>query len=56
VGVLSSLGLFFVVRFVGSRFGERSRWRLFFVWLVLVLVFLVLVNSTVNYLSNINIG
>jgi hypothetical protein len=53
--VLSSLGLFFVVRFVGSIFGERSGWRLGFVLLVLVFVFLLLLNGALRYLLNINI-
>jgi len=53
--VLSSLGLFYVVHFVGSRFGGWKGWRLCFVLLVLVLVFLVLLNGSLRYLFNINI-
>jgi hypothetical protein len=51
--VLSSLGLFSVVRFVSLRFGGLKGWRLGFV--VLVFVFLVLLNGSLRYLFNINI-
>jgi hypothetical protein len=53
--VLSSLGLFYVVRFVGSRFGGWKGWRLCFVLLILIFVFLVLLNGSLRYLFNINI-
>jgi len=53
--VLSSFGLFSVVRFVSSRFGGLKGWRLGFVVLVLVFVFLVLLNGSLRYLFNINI-
>jgi hypothetical protein len=53
--VLSSLGLFSVVRFVSLRFGGLKGWRLGFVVLVLVFVFLVLLNGSLRYLFNINI-
>ncbi|MGA3059139.1 MAG: hypothetical protein ABSD92_02090 [Candidatus Bathyarchaeia archaeon] len=52
--VLSSFGLFYVVRLIGSRFGSK-RWRLCFVLLILVFVFLVLFNGSLRYLFNINI-
>jgi hypothetical protein len=53
--VLSSLGLFSVVRFSAGRFGGLKGWRLGFVVLVLVFVFLVLLNGSLRYLFNINI-
>lgn len=53
--VLSSLGLFSVFRFVGSRFEGWKRWRVWIVMLVLVFVFLVLLNGSLRYLFNINI-
>jgi len=53
--VLSSLGLFSVVRFVGSRLTVSTRWRAWIMLLVLVSVFLVLLNGSLRYLSNINI-
>jgi hypothetical protein len=55
--VLSSLGLFCVVRLVGSRacFGGWKGWRLCLVLLVLVFVFLVLLNGSLRYFFNINI-
>ena len=52
--VLSSLGLFYVVGLVSSRFGDW-RGRRCFVLLVLVFVFLVLLNGSLRYLFNINI-
>jgi hypothetical protein len=52
--VLSSLGLFYVVGFVSSRFGGWTG-RRYFVLLVLVFVFLVLWNGSLRYLFNINI-
>ena len=52
--VLSSFGLFFVVRFVNSKFGG-GRGRFAVVVLVLGLVFLVLLNNSLHYLFNINI-
>jgi hypothetical protein len=53
--VLSSLGLFSVVRFSAGRFGGLKGWRLGFAVLVLVFVFLVLLNGSLRYLFNINI-
>jgi len=56
--ILSSLGLTFVVRFVGSKFGGISGlrdWHLWIVLLVLAFVFLVLLNGSLKYLFNINI-
>jgi hypothetical protein len=52
--VLSSLGLFLVVHFVGSRFGGRRR-RFGVIFLLLVFVFLVLLNFGLRYVFNINI-
>jgi hypothetical protein len=52
--VLSSLGLFYIVGFVTSRFGGWTS-RRYFVLLVLVFVFLVLLNGSLQYLFNINI-
>jgi len=52
--VLSSLGLFFVVRFVDSKFGGRRK-RFGVVFLLLVFVFLVLLNFGLRYVFNINI-
>jgi hypothetical protein len=52
--VLSSLGLFYVVGFVISRF-KGLMGRRYFVLLVLVFVFLVLLNGSLRYLFNINI-
>jgi hypothetical protein len=51
--VLSSLGLFSVLRFASNRFG--GRWRMFVFFVVLVFVFLVLLNNGLRYLFNINI-
>ncbi len=51
--VLSSLGLFSVLRFASNRFG--GRWRLFVCFVVLAFVFLVLLNNGLRYLFNINI-
>jgi hypothetical protein len=51
--VLSSLGLFSVLRFALNRF--VGRWRLFVFFVVLVFVFLVLLNYGLRYLFNINI-
>ena len=53
--VLSSLGLFSIVGFVGSRFGGWKGWRVGLVALVLVCVFLVFLNGSLRYLFNINI-
>jgi hypothetical protein len=53
--VLSGLGLFSVVSFVGSRLSGSKSARMRFVALVLVFVFLVLLNGSLGYLSNINI-
>ncbi len=53
--VLSSLGLFYVVSFVNSQFRGWTGKR-FFVLLILVFVFLVLLNGSLRYLFNINIG
>jgi hypothetical protein len=53
--VLSSLGLFSIVGFVGSRFGDLKGWRVWIIVLILVCVFLVLLNNSLRYLFNINI-
>jgi len=53
--VLSSLGLYYIVGFFSSRFGGW-RGRRYLVLLILVLVFLVLLNGSLRYLFNINIG
>jgi hypothetical protein len=56
--VLSGLGLAFIIRFVGHRVGLAGNfrgWRLWVVLLVLAFVFLVLLNSSLRYLFNINI-
>ena len=52
--VLSSLGLFFVVRFVGGLVGGWKGWRLWVLLLVLMLV-LVLLNMGLRFIFNINI-
>jgi hypothetical protein len=52
--VLSSLGLFSVVRFFGSMFESRRGWRALIMAVVLVSVFLVLSNGSLRYLFNIN--
>lgn len=52
--VLSSFGLFFVIRFVDSRFGGW-RGRSAVIILVLVFVGLVLLNNGLRYIFNINI-
>ena len=52
--VLSSLGLFSVVRFFSSRFESRGGWRAWIAALILVSVFLVLLNCSLRYLFNIN--
>lgn len=51
--VLSSLGLFCVLRFVSCRFVGRWRWLVFVV--VLAFVFLLLLNNGLHYLFNIDI-
>ena len=51
--VLSSLGLFYFLRFASDRF--VGRWRLFVVGVVLSFVFLMLLNNGLSYLFNINI-
>jgi hypothetical protein len=56
--VLSGLGLTFMVLFVNSRVGRVrgfKDWRLWIIVLVLAFVFLVLLNSGLRYLFNINI-
>jgi hypothetical protein len=56
--VLSALGLNFVIRFVGSKFGELKDFRNYGFWVVLIVltfVFLVLVNFSLRFLFNINI-
>jgi hypothetical protein len=53
--VLSSLGLFGVVRLVGSRFRGGKGRRFCVALLVLVFVFLVLLNGSLRYIFNINI-
>jgi hypothetical protein len=53
--ILSSLGLFSIVGFVGSRVGDWKGWRVGLVALGLVCVFLVLLNGSLRYLFNINI-
>jgi hypothetical protein len=53
--VLSSLGLFFVVRFICHRFGDSRTWRYGVVLVVLIFVFLMLLNGSLRYLLNINI-
>jgi hypothetical protein len=52
--ILSSLGLFSVVRFFGSRFECWGNWRAWMAAVVLVSVFLVLLNGSLRYLLNIN--
>jgi hypothetical protein len=51
--VLSSLGLFSVLRFASNRFDGRL--RLFVCFVVLGFVFLLLMNSGLRYLFNINV-
>ena len=53
--VLSSLGLFFVIRFVGYSSDGVRGWRFGLVWLVLILVSLLLLNGGLRYLFNINV-
>jgi len=52
--VLSSLGLFSVVRFFGSMFETQRGWQALITAVVLVSVFLVLSNGSLRYLFNIN--
>ena len=51
--VLSSLGLFSILRFASNRFD--GRWRLFVCFVVLAFIFLLLLNNGLRYLFNINI-
>ncbi len=51
--VLSSLGLFSILRFTSSRF--VGKWRTFVFFVIFVFVFLMLLNSGLRYLFNINI-
>jgi hypothetical protein len=51
--VLSSLGLFSVLRFASGGFA--GRWRLFVCFVVLIFGFLVLLNYGLRYLFNINV-
>lgn len=52
--VLSGLGLFGVVRFVGGQVGGFRGWRFWVVVIVLVFVFLMLLNGALRFLFNIN--
>jgi hypothetical protein len=52
--VLSALGLFWSVRFVGGRVGGFRDWGFWVLVVVLVFVFLVLLNGALRFLFNIN--
>ena len=53
--ILSSFGLLSVARLAMSQFGDSKGWRFSVVLLVLGFVFLVLLNSSLRYLFNINV-